>query len=235
MTSFKFVPGQVFYIYDCFYHDHDKKYYGCLVTRVTPKRVFFTIQGEDFEIKSYAVRGIDENNNEYGNCHSYLLWFDKDSLQHNPDEVPQDVVETTETTVITEDNDEPCTESQDVIEVTETSAESQDTFTESIETNNPVIICSETPIDDETYTGILKAFDLDIYCGESVKQGDREYFAPVPRFNIEPDMYLVVSADIGEAYDTIFSVKNQTPHQTPLTSSAPNNLIKVDFAARRKV
>jgi hypothetical protein len=97
----------------------------------------------------------------------------------------------------------------------------------------PVIVSSETQIDDETYAGILKAFDLDIYCGESVKQGHREYFAPVPRFDIEPDMYYIVSADIGEEYDTIFSVKKINP--TPLTHNAPNNVIEVDFAARKRV
>jgi hypothetical protein len=95
-----------------------------------------------------------------------------------------------------------------------------------------VIVSSETPIDDETYAGILKAFDLDIYCGESVKQGHREYFAPVPRFDIEPDMYFIVSANVGEEYDTIFSVKKL--NQALTTPSVPDNVIEVDFSARRR-
>ena len=97
---------------------------------------------------------------------------------------------------------------------------------------NPVIVSSETPIDDETYAGILKAFDLDIYCGESVKQGHREYFAPVPRFDIEPNMYFIVSANVGEEYDTIFSVKKL--NHALATPNAPNNIIEVDFSARRR-
>jgi hypothetical protein len=95
-----------------------------------------------------------------------------------------------------------------------------------------VIVSSETPIDDETYAGILKAFDLDIYCGESVKQGHREYFEPVPRFDIEPDMYFIVSANVGEEYDTIFSVKKL--NQALTTPSVPDNVIEVDFSARRR-